>query len=107
MKIGYDYDGTLTRSAIAAKAFFDSTIKANTVYIITKRSSNPNDLEHGSKEVLEMADKLRIKPENVIFTDNGIKSPYINDLGIQVFYDDKEENIIDIKTNTQCQAIKV
>jgi uncharacterized HAD superfamily protein len=104
-KIGFDYDGVLSDKPIMvllAKSFLPAQL-----YIITKRSPDVNDLEHGSVDVLKMADELKISYDKVHFTNQGPKSPIINQEGITRFYDDQLVNKQEIELNSNCKVILV
>lgn len=97
-KIGYDFDGVLgDQYWMQIRAYNDAHKSDTEVYIITKRSPNVQ-----AQEVFYVAYKLDIPKENVFFTDGGVKSPLINQLGIQYFYDDKMENKTEIESNSNC-----
>lgn len=107
LNVGYDYDGVLSDKILMRMMAQFDLINGSNVYIITKRSPDINDLQHGAQPVLDMAQKLGIPSENVNFTNNGPKSPIINQYGITVFYDDQLENRLEIESNTNCKVIIV
>lgn len=100
--VGFDFDDTLTKPLIQMRAY-GFVLDGYEVYVITKR---PNTPEY-APEVYALAKSLKIKQENVYFTSNGIKSPYIKNLDISLFYDDDPENKLEIESNTDCKVILV
>ena len=101
-RIGFDYDGVLS-SCIPAqiRAYYLATARGVEVHIITKRTIEESD------EVYAMAERLHIVKENVHFTNNGPKSPFINEFKITKFYDNQEINKIEIEANSNCKVILI
>lgn len=97
MNISFDFDKTLSIPDIqeTAKSKID---EGNTVWIITRRYLDEN------KEVEEVANKLGIPLDRVIYTNGEWKWRTIKDLPIDIHYDDKliEVTLIERYTKTKC-----
>lgn len=98
---GFDFDGVLDYNQIAQLLARSLVLNQNPPFVITKRSPDISD------EVYSTTDSLGIPRENVYFTSNQSKSPLINQLNINLFYDDDPDNIRDITTNTHAKAVLV
>ena len=98
MKISFDIDGVLTTPQGMALARRKIT-EGNRVYIITAR----NESTMGAR-VYEIAKELGIPRLRVYFTNGEDKWKTIRRLGIEVHYDNNEEQITKIKENTDARA---
>lgn len=98
-KIGFDYDGTLTKKS--KQRLVTEFLKNNTVYIVT--ASNDSDM----KPVRDLAKELGIPSDNVYNTNGKDKWPIILELGLDVFYDNNQEQIDKIREHTDTTAILV
>jgi len=98
LRCSYDFDGTLSRPDIQLYALYD-VMTNKEVYILTKRGINENE-PHGPQEVLEVANKIGIPFDRVIFTSGGRKVDYINQFDIQLHYDDEPDEVMDMRKNT-------
>lgn len=99
-KIGYDYHGVLdVQYWMQVKAYADAHRSNTEVYIITKGSKKID-----GKAIYKLAYMLDIPDENIYFTDGEPKSPIINELGIEWYYDDKPENKEEIEANSNCKV---
>lgn len=97
-KVSFDFDGTLSQEKIQDIAK-EKLSNGDDVYIITKRSESQN--------VLDLAEKIGIKKENVIFTNHEPKWTFIKDLGIDTHYDNVSDEVDEISEKTNAQVIKV
>jgi acid phosphatase class B len=98
MKISFDVDGVLDTPqgmALARRKISNG----DRVYIITARNE-----ERMSAEVYAIARELGIPRLRVYFTNGADKWKTIQSLGIEVHYDNNEEQILKIKENTDARA---
>lgn len=98
MKISFDVDGVLDTPQGMALARRKIT-EGNRVYIITARNE-----ERMAAAVYEIAKELGIPRLRVYFTNGEDKWKTIQRLGIEVHYDNNEEQITKIKENTNARA---
>jgi len=98
MKISFDIDGVLdTPQGIALAR--RKIANGDRVYIITARNESTM-----SARVYEIAKELGIPRLRVYFTNGEDKWKTIQRLGIEVHYDNNEEQITKIKENTDSRA---
>ena len=98
MKVSFDFDGVLETpqgKALARRKINED----DQVYIITARQESTM-----SKSVYEVAKELDIPRLHVYFTNGQDKYKTIKRLGIDVHYDNNEEQITKIKDNTDTRA---
>ena len=95
MKISFDVDGVLTTPQGMALARRKIT-EGNRVYIITARNESTM-----SARVYEIAKELGIPRLRVYFTNGEDKWKTIQRLGIDVHYDNNEEQVNKINDNTE------
>ena len=101
MKVSFDFDGVLETSQ--GKALARRKVnEGEQVYIITARQEATM-----SKNVYEVAKELGIPRLHIYFTNGKDKWNTIKRLGIDVHYDNNEEQITKIKENTDTRAEKV
>jgi acid phosphatase class B len=101
MKVSFDFDGVLETSQ--GKALARRKInEGDQVYIITARQESTM-----SNSVYEVAKELGIPRLHVYFTNGKDKWNTIKRLNIDVHYDNNEEQIQQIKDNTNTRAEKV
>ena len=98
MKISFDVDGVLTTPQGMALARRKIT-EGNRVYIITARNE-----ERMAAAVYEIAKDLGIPRLRVYFTNGEDKWKTIQRLGIELHYDNNEEQYNKIKENTDSDA---
>lgn len=98
-KVSFDFDDTLTteRGQSLAKRFIT---QGKAVYIITRRQ------ESDSKEVYALADKLGIERSKIYFTNGKLKWQTVKRLGIDIHYDNNQNEIDKIDENTKAVGIK-
>lgn len=99
-KVSYDYDGTLEQENVYKQAQMDIS-NGLMVYIVTARQRSDGD------EVIKTARELGIPMYRVIFTGGHDKWQYLQHLGIDMHYDNNQEQIDKIRLNTKIKAIKV
>jgi DNA-binding phage protein len=101
MKVSFDFDGVLETTQ--GKALARRKInEGDQVYIITARQESTM-----SRNVYEVAKELGIPRLHVYFTNGKDKWNTIKRLGIDVHYDNNQEQIDKIKENTDTRAEKV
>ena len=101
MKVSFDFDGVLETSQ--GKALARRKVnEGEQVYIITARQEATM-----SKNVYEVAKELGIPRLHIYFTNGKDKWNTIKRLGIDVHYDNNQEQITKIKENTDTRAEKV
>lgn len=98
MKISFDVDGVLDTPQGMALARRKIT-EGNRVYIITARNE-----ERMSEEVYAIAKELGIPRLRVYFTNGEDKWKTIKRLGIELHYDNNEEQYNKIKENTDSRV---
>jgi acid phosphatase class B len=98
MKISFDVDGVLDTPQGMALAR-RKIANGDRVYIITARNESTM-----SARVYEIAKELGIPRLRVYFTNGEDKWKTIQRLGIDVHYDNNEEQITKIKENTNTRA---
>ena len=100
-KISFDYDQTLSTEAGKKKA--EAAIKAgNDVYIITARQESGDN-----KDLYSTAEKLGISKYHIHFTNGKDKWEEVERLGIDIHYDNNQEQIDKIKKNTKASGILI
>ena len=97
-KVSFDFDGTLSEDNIQ-KIAKEKIANGDDVYIITKRPENDY--------VKDVAKKIGIKESNIVFTNHKPKWSFIKDLGIDLHYDNVEDEAKEIedKTSTKVELI--
>jgi hypothetical protein len=98
-KVSFDFDDTLStkRGQDIAKRLIS---EGKTVYIVTRRQ------ETASEEVYKVAYELGIPKSRVHFTNGELKWKTIKRLGIDTHYDNNENEVNNIRENTDAKAIK-
>ena len=99
-RISFDFDDTLTtaKGQDMARRFLAAN---DEIFIITARTQS------NGGPVYAMADKLRIKKENVYFTGGKHKYMLVNKLRIDKHIDNNEEELQLIRENTTAEAWKI
>ena len=98
MKISFDIDGVLDTPQGMALAR-RKIAEGDRVYIITARNESTM-----SARVYEIAKELGIPRLRVYFTNGADKWKTIQSLGIELHYDNNEEQITKIKEQTDSEA---
>lgn len=98
-KVSFDFDDTLStkRGQTLAKRLIT---QGKDVYIVTRRQ------ESASAEVYKVADELGIPKSKVYFTNGKMKWETIKRLGIDIHYDNNQDEIDLIDKNTDVVGIK-
>jgi hypothetical protein len=102
MKISFDFDTCLSEEIIQkiAKIFLTSSLCE--VYIITSRLNNNL---HKNTDLFKIAEILNIKKENIFFTDGDFKWKTILKLGVNLHFDDMEDEVHLINANGGCALL--
>lgn len=98
-KVSFDFDDTLStkRGQTLAKRLIT---RGKDVYIITRRQ------ESASAEVYKVADELGINHSKVHFTNGKMKWETVKRLGIDIHYDNNQQELDLIDKNTNAVGIK-
>lgn len=96
MKVSFDYDDTLTTDK-GKELLKRRQQQGDEIFIITARRR--------SVEVIDFARENNIK--NVYFTSGADKYPIIDELDIDVHYDNNAEQIKKINEFTNCRGILI
>jgi GGDEF domain-containing protein len=83
VKISFDYWGTISTPRYQAEA--KACLRSHEVYVVT-RGKYIDDAR-------AIAERIGIKPENVISTEGKDKGPMLAELGIDLHYDDDQNQI--------------
>lgn len=97
--IGFDFDKTLQREDIQRLAAALS--KRNTIWIVTRR------FQYENEDVYEVAMKLGIPASRIIFTNGRWKWQVLKNMNLDLFYDDKQDEVNMINKYTKTKAIKI
>ena len=90
---GFDFDNTLDKPVYQLIAHYLKSI-GKTLKVCTKRTETNNP-----DEVYKITDMLQIPREFVVFTDNQPKASFLIDMDVQVFFDDRQDNLDEINKN--------
>jgi len=93
----FDFDGVLDKKQYQLLATYLLSLNKQ-VYICTKRFPD-EAIEGGSDEVYNITNQLGIDINNVIFTQQQDKSPFLIHYEIDVFWDDTLANLQEININ--------
>lgn len=90
MKVSFDFDSTLTKLCIQryAKSLVE---RGYNVYITTSRCEEIYGIRYDNSDLYQVADKIGIKRENIVFTNARFKYKFLTDDFIFHLDDDKEE----------------
>jgi len=100
-KVSFDYDKTLSTSK--GKKLATERINAgDEVYIITARKESGDNTS-----LFNVASELGIKKDHIFFTNGIDKWKEVKRLGINTHYDNNQEQLDKISTNTTAKAIKI
>lgn len=94
MKISFDFDGCLGHNPLVQALALNLITSGVEVYIITHRN------EHMSKDIFELAYKIGIKKENVVFTKDD-KYNSVRSFNIDMHFDDDAYEIDLINKNIE------
>lgn len=97
MKISFDYWGTISTPRFQKEA--KALLAVHDVYLITRGKY--------LEDAKVVASRVGIKPENVYSTNGEDKGPLMNELGIDVHYDDDQNQIDAIRAVSKTNCVKV
>lgn len=114
MRISFDFDGTLSRKDVQdfAKNLVQNGIE---VWIVTSRIATEPALKKGwhwierqNQELYDVAEKVGIKRENIIFTEFVDKIKFLEGKGF-IFHidDDVDELMAIIESGDSCKTVNV
>lgn len=100
MKVSFDYDGTWLHIHHLVERF---QLFGDEIFIVTSRDeTKPNT------QLIEDVISFGIKRENIHFTNHQIKLPKLEQLGIQLHFDDDEIEVNEINMYSEsCKALLV
>lgn len=106
MRITIDYDDTLTRPNIQELA--KKLVNRHEVYILTSRWDSlyrkADKRLHSNDDIYETAEKVGIKPQNVVFTNQASKLEHIHRGRVGLHIDDNEAELKNISALSQCKG---
>lgn len=106
MKVGFDFDGVLgtTRMQNVANKFISD---GHEIWIVTTRTHTPkNGAWWDNTDIFEVAERLNIPNERIIFTEYDDKFRFLG--GFDIFFDDDEVEIELIEENVpECTPVLV
>jgi hypothetical protein len=101
MKIAFDLDNTLNSSKTSIEFFSVLThllIAEHRIYIITNREPNTEQI------IAEELDYLGIEYNQIVITDK--KAEYIREQGITIFFENQDENFLELGEETTVFKIR-
>jgi len=102
MKISFDFDCTLGEDKIQKLANIIKTSNSeNDVYVVTSRNAG----QSYNQDLWKVAKRLNIPNERVFFTEGAWKWKKINELEMDMHFDDVPEECELIAINTKCLPI--
>lgn len=114
MRVSFDFDGTLSRKDV--QDFAKSLVEIGyEVWIVTSRIATEPALEKGwhwierqNQELYDVADKVGIKTENIIFTEFVDKIEFLKGKKF-IFHidDDVDELMAILKSKDTCKTVNV
>lgn len=106
MRITIDYDGTLSKPHIQKLA--KKLVKNHEVYILTSRLDSLYRKSfthlHSNDDIYETAEKVGIKPQNVVFTNQASKLEHIHRGRVGIHIDDNEGELKNISALSNCKG---
>lgn len=104
MKISFDFDYTLMFPSDSSEIgkpnkefvnkFKEHMVSGDDVYIVTSR--NENDLSRN--QIIKFCQKNGLKPKQIIATNGNSKAPTLQNLGIELHYDDDPQERSDVES---------
>lgn len=104
-KVSFDFDNTLSRSAVQkyAKELIN---RGFDVWICTSRLEPSKAPEpNWNDDLFEIADKVGIKRDNIIFCNYGVKAEFLKDKGFLFHIDDDNIELSFIRTDTNIKPV--
>lgn len=106
MRITIDYDDTLSKPHIQKLA--KKLVKNHEVYILTSRLDSLYRKSfthlHSNDDIYETAEKVGIKPQNVVFTNQASKLEHIHRGRVGIHIDDNEGELKNISALSNCKG---
>ena len=99
-KISFDFDSTLSEKWVQAIAAL--LIPVTEVWIVTARAPGSHN-----RDLIKIAFDLGIPEERIVFTDGAYKWSVLKHYGIEVHFDDMEDEILEINNQTDCKGVLV
>ena len=100
-KVSFDFDSTLSESWVQKLA--EILIPITEVWIVTSRSPGASH----NRDLYKISNRLGIPDERIVFTDGAYKWSSLNHLGIEIHFDDMEDEILEINNRSGCKGILV
>jgi len=114
MKVSFDFDGTLSRKDV--QNFATTLIQSGVeVWIVTSRIATEPALKKGwhwierqNQELYDVAEKVGVKKENIVFTEFVDKIKFLKDKSF-IFHidDDVDELMAILDSKDSCKAVNV
>ena len=108
MKVSFDFDYTLSKPAIQKLA--EVFNKHCEVWIVTSRMYSDggwNQELYSNDDLFEIADKLNIPWERIVFTNLQPKYKFFKDKDFHIHFDDDEVEINEINIHTNTKGILI
>ena len=106
MRITIDYDDTLTKPHIQKLA--KKLVAKHEVYILTSRLDSLYRKSykhlHSNDDIYETAEKVGIKPQNIVFTNQASKLEHIHRGRVGIHIDDNEGELKNISALSGCKG---
>ena len=106
MRITIDFDDTLTKPHIQELA--KKLVKNHEVYILTSRLDSLYRKAyknlHSNDDIYDVAEKVGIKPQNVVFTNQASKLEHIHRGRVGIHIDDNEAELKNISALSSCKG---
>lgn len=103
LRISFDYDGTLDNgNGMIRKMARKFQMDGHEVYIITTRRTHINGMKLDNSEVFRAAQSICIPESRVVFTEYEWKADTLNRLGIDIHFDDNEDEFEEYDKSEHC-----
>lgn len=99
MIVSFDFDMTLSNNNFAQRLFMSMRHDPRVTFHIVTQRYGPLHAMSEASEVLDMASRLKIRPENVHFTNRADKWPVVKAIGAMMHVDDDYEQLSMIGAN--------
>lgn len=100
-KISFDFDGTLSENYIQELAHFLKHVAE--LWVCTSRAPG----KQNDKDLKPIVQSLNIPAERILYTDGGMKWSMLNHYGIDIHFDDMEDEIVEINNRDGCKGLLV
>ena len=101
MKVSFDFDSCLSEDWVQSLA--KNFLSIFEVWIVTSREEGNSH----NVDLYKISDRLGISRERIIFTNGAYKWSSLNYHGIDLHFDDMEDEIIEINNKTKCKGILI